>query len=296
MRVALHTVLLLCMLCCCSSRALAQTAQNAEPLSPQPTQRVVTLAPHLTELVAAAGGLNQLVAVSRYSDYPAAVQGLPVIGDAFAINYEALIKLRPTLVLAWKGGTPARQVAKLKSLKLDVVEVELTRIDHIALELRALGKRLGTASAADDAARLFEQQVQALRVQHARQGAQAQTVFYQVWSRPLMTVGGAHVISEAIELCGGRNVFADIRQLTATVSAESVAARLPQHIVSAAAASSRDEELLKLKAQWQALDAVPAVRHQQLHVIDADLLSRMGPRLPQGITQLCSAIAVSGPR
>jgi iron complex transport system substrate-binding protein len=295
MRVALHAVLLLCMLCCCS-RALAQTAVSAKPPSQplQRAQRVVTLAPHLTELVAAAGGLNQLVAVSRYSDYPAAVQSLPVIGDAFAINYEALIKLRPTLVLAWKGGTPARQLAKLKSLKLDVVEVELTRIEHIALELRALGKRLGTASAADDAARLFEQQVQALRVQHARQGAQ--TVFYQVWSRPLMTVGGAHVISEAIELCGGRNVFADIRQLTATVSAESVAARMPQHIVSAAAASSRDQELSTLKSQWQALDAVPAVRHQQLHVIDADLLSRMGPRLPQGIAQLCSAIAVSGPR
>jgi iron complex transport system substrate-binding protein len=282
------------MLCCWSTRLQAQTAQNAETLSLQPPQRVVTLAPHLTEMVAAAGGMNQLVAVSRYSDYPAAVQSLPVIGDAFAINYEALIKLRPTLVLAWKGGTPARQLAKLKSLKLNVVEVELTRIEHIAQELRALGQRLGTASAADDAARLFEQQVQALRVQHARQGAQ--TVFYQVWSRPLMTVGGAHVISEAIELCGGRNVFADIRQLTATVSAETVAARMPQHIVSAAQASSRDQELSTLKSQWQALGTVPAVRLQQLHVIDADLLSRMGPRLPQGIAQLCSAIAVSGSR
>jgi iron complex transport system substrate-binding protein len=280
------------MLCALGGHATAQSQQQSANQTTAVQHRVVSLAPHLAEMVAAAGGTQQLVGVSRYSDFPAEVAQLPLVGDAFAFNYEVIVKLKPTLVLAWKGGTPERHIEKLKSLNIAVREVELTRMQHVPRELRALGALLGTSSVADSAAQQFEDQLQLLRAQQPKT-AEAPAVFYQIWSRPLMTIGGQHVVSEAIELCGGRNVFADVTQLTATVSPESVVARKPSLIITAAPTSLRNTEQQRLRAQWQPLRSVPAVQKLQLHVLDADLLNRMGPRLQQGVAQLCKVIAAA---
>jgi iron complex transport system substrate-binding protein len=271
----------------CAAQARPPQRAAATPAAPAAAavQRIVSLAPHLTELVFAAGGGERVVGVTRYSDFPPAAQLVPVIGDAFTLDYEALLQLKPDLILAWSGGTPRRQLDKLRSLQLPVREIQVTRIDDVPAVLRQLGQWIGTQATAEAAAAAYESQVAALRARYA--GRAIVPVFYEIWDAPLMTVGRRHVIDEAITLCGGRNVFGDIDALTATVSREAVVKRRPLLIV---AGDSLNESAARMRRGWQRLEEIPAVAQNHIATVDGDLLNRMGPRLVRGIAALCSAI------
>ncbi|MBU6436879.1 MAG: cobalamin-binding protein [Betaproteobacteria bacterium] len=267
-----------------SAPGAAASAVSAPPAQAV-AQRVVSLAPHLTELVYAAGGGSKLLAVSRYSDYPAAAQKLPVIGDAFTLDYEELLRLKPDLILAWKGGTPKRQLDKLRELKLPVREIDVQRIDDVSKVLREFGTWMGTQPQADAAANAYDAQIAQLRARYA--GLPQVPVFYEIWDVPLMTVGRQHVIDEAIHLCGGSNIFHALDAITATVSRESVVARKPAVIVTG---DSLAESAARMRRGWQRMTQVPAVANNRIATIDGDLLNRMGPRLAQGVAALCAAI------
>lgn len=249
-----------------------------------PARRVVSLGPHLTELAYAAGGGATLAGVIRYSDFPEAARALPIVGDAHAIDFERIAQIKPDLMLVWSSGLNERHKARLRSLGLTVYESEIRHAQGIPDTLRRLGVLLGHSDTAEAAARRFESQWQALATRY-RDRAPVR-VFWQLWHEPLMTVNHEHLISEAMRVCGGVNVFGELPLLTPTVSWEAAVARDPQLI----ATSGRAEDTARDFAAWQRFTTVAAVRRNRWVSIDGDLIGRMGPRFVAGAERLCQAI------
>ena len=249
-----------------------------------PARRVISLAPHLTELAYTAGGGAAMVGSIRFSDFPAAAKALPVVGDAHAIDFERIVQLKPDLVLVWGSGLNERHKARLRSLGLTVFESEVRHAQGIPDTLRRLGILLGHADAAEAAAHRFETQWQALAERH--RGKTPVRVFWQLWHEPLMTINREHLISEAMRMCGGVNIFADLPLLTPTVSWEATVAADPQLI----AGSGRQQDAERDFAAWRRFTNVSAVRQQRFASIDGDLIGRMGPRFVEGAAALCEAV------
>lgn len=249
-----------------------------------PAQRIVSLAPHVTELLFAAGAGSQVVGVVAYSDHPPAARGLPSVGSYTGIDVEAILALRPDLVVGWQGGNAPDQLDLLARMGLPVYRSDPRTLADIPASLRRLGRLAGTPEQAESAAAAFEAGLAALAESHRE--VRRLRVFYQVWDTPLMTVGGDHWISQVIALCGGDNPFAGMRNLTPTVSLEAVLAAAPEVIL---AGGMADAEPLWL-AQWQRWRALPAVRGGHLYAINPDWLQRAGPRLLDGGRAVCAAL------
>jgi iron complex transport system substrate-binding protein len=270
----------------CAARADVRVAddsgQSVEIAAP--ARRVISLGPHLTELVYAAGGGESMVGAIRFSDFPEAAKSLPIVGDAHAIDFERIVQLKPDLVLVWASGLNERHKARLRSLGLAVYESEIRHAQGVADTLRRLGVLLGRTATAEAAARRFEAQWRALEQRH--RGKAPVRVFWQLWHEPLMTINREHLISEALRACGGINVFADLPLLTPSVSWEAAVTANPELI----ATSGRREDAARDFAPWRRFATVGAVKHQRYASIDGDLIGRMGPRFVDGAAALCEAI------
>ncbi len=249
----------------------------------RPAQRIVTLAPHLTELVYAAGAGDRLVAVGKFSDYPPQALAKPVISDAFAVNYEALMQLKPDLVLVWGSGTPERVKAKLRSLGIPVYEIEIRNVAGLADTLRSIGRLAGTDGVAQARAQAITTDWAALKAAYADR--KPVRVFFQLWDAPLMTLNAQHLISSAITACGGTNVFAELPTLTATVSWEAAVQRDPQLVL----VGGRPGEVMK-PGRWADFQQVSATKHAEFGSVEGDLIARSGPRFVEGARELCLAV------
>lgn len=260
---------------------------GAEIVLHAPARRVVTLAPHLTELVYAAGGGASLVAADSASDYPSAVSVLPRIGDASGLDLERIIALRPDLVLGWQSGNKPPDIARLRQLGLPVFLSEPRRLDDVARTLRVLGLMLGTASIAEQRAEAFEARLRKLRAQVA--GLRPVSVFFEVWHEPLMTVNADHLISDVVALCGGYNALGALPALAPAVSLESVLSRDPEVIFAAGLPAGA-------LAGWNRFSGLHAVQRHQIFEIRSDSLTRATPRVLEGAEQLCRRLeAARGP-
>ncbi len=247
----------------------------------RPAQRIVAAAPHLTELAFAAGAGAQLVGVARFSDFPQAALGVTQVGDAARIDVERVIALEPDLILAWKSGNQAGDIERLERLGYAVFVSEPARLSDIPRLLRAIGTLAGNAPAAERAAAAFEQDLRSLRAQFG--AAPKVRVFYEVWHRPLITVNGAHMISDVITLCGGENVFAAVPLLTPTVSLEAVAAARPEVILGGSQAQGGAE----FAREWRAA-AVGTLRELPAFHVDPDLIQRQTSRIVEGARAICA--------
>ena len=247
----------------------------------QPANRIVSLAPHLTEMVFAAGAGNKLVGVVSYSDYPPAALNIPIIGSYNNINYEALVALQPDLVLVWNSGNGQELAERLEGLGLTVFVSEPKRLPDIARSLNKLGTLSGTLPAAEKAAAEYLTRYQALAADNSSKAPV--NVFIEVWHEPMMTVNGTHIISDSIELCGGINIFAEALPLVPRISVESVVRGNPDVIIATGMANERPEWL----DDWLIWSDLSAVKSNSLHSINPDLIGRHSPRILQGVTQLC---------
>jgi iron complex transport system substrate-binding protein len=246
-----------------------------------PARRIVSLTPHITELLFAAGAGDRMVGTAQYSDYPPAARSLPRVGG-HALDLEAIVALKPDLVLGWKSGNAAASVARLRALGLTVHLSEPGRIEDIAGELERIGLLAGTGAAADAAAKAFRERYAKLAARYSRRPPV--TVFYQIWKQPLMTVNGKQIISDAIRLCGGRNVFEQLPVLAPTVTVEAVIAVNPEVIVASGMGESRPEWL----DDWRRWTTLKAVVRDNLYFVPPDLLQRHTPRILDGAEKLCT--------
>jgi iron complex transport system substrate-binding protein len=241
---------------------------------PSPATRIVSLAPHLTELLYAAGAGPKVVGAVAFSDFPPEARALPRVGNDALIDLEAVLALRPDLVVAWPNPGTVRAVNRLAELKLPIFRSEPRELEDIAGTISRLGILSGTELQADRAAAAFRARASELERRYSRRPTVR--VFYEVWNRPLITVNGDHVISKVIRLCGGENVFAGLPGIAPQVDREAVLRANPKVIVGADAISLDD---------WKAYPVTA-----RLHRIPAALIERHTPRILEGAERLCGIL------
>ncbi len=251
---------------------------------PRPAQRIVSLAPHVTELLFAAGAGDKVVGVSAFSDFPVRAQRLPVVAAGGRVDYERIVALAPDLVIAWGSGTTAAAVAELERLGFPVFASEPRHLEDIAASLRRFGRLAGSEAAAQVAAAEFEQTRAALAQAYADRDPVS--VFLQIERRPLMTLNGAHVASDVLALCGGINVFAELGSLAPSIDRESVIARNPQAILVSDTIAGAQEAV----AEWRGMTMLHAARSNQVYLVASDLIVRHTPRILAGAQKVCSIL------
>lgn len=244
----------------------------------QPAQRLITLAPHLAELVYLAGAGDRLLATVAHSNYPAAAEALPRIGDAFRFDLEQIMALQPDLVIAWDSGNPEAAITGLEELGLPVWRTEVRTIEDMATLMRQIG--IATGQDAEPQALAVEQRWKALQDQFT--GRQPVSYFYQVAERPLYTVNGEHLISRGLSACGAHNVFVDLPNLAPQINPEAVLAADPDVLLSGRL--DTDDEPL---AHWRSWPRLAAVQNEALFYLPADLINRATPRLLDAIEIAC---------
>jgi len=247
---------------------------------PQPAKRIIATAPHITELLFAAGGQGKIVGVTGYSDYPAAARAIPQVGDVRQLDIERVLALKPDLLVVWKGGNPERQIEQLQRLGIPVYYSDPHDLKDIPAGILSLGKLLGTESVAQKNASELSRKLHKLSAQYGKRPVVR--VFYQVSERPLYTLNGRHIVSDAIRVCGGRNVFSDMKVTAPNISLESVLKENPEIIFN----SSVEEGKSGLDL-WRRYATLEAVRRGNLFDINPDLLDRAGPRMIDGTAVLC---------
>ncbi|MCP4091573.1 MAG: cobalamin-binding protein [Gammaproteobacteria bacterium] len=262
-----------------------EQTDNYQPvIAGQAAVKIVSLSPHITELVFAAGAGEHLVGVVEYSDFPPAAVDLPHIGSAFRVDYEVLRQLQPDLILAWQSGNPVEIIERLNVLGYHVVALEPQGLESVADQLQLVGQLAGTSVQADQAAAKLRKNIMELRSYSAAE--EPLSVFWQIAADPYFTVTGRHIINDVLELCGGRNIFANAPGLAPAVTLEAILAERPDVII----ASVRPGDDV-WKNKWQSWSQLPAVQNKHLYAVDPDLISRPGPRIVHGAAQICAALA-----
>ena len=247
----------------------------------KPAQRIISLAPNITESLFAAGAGDKIIGAVSYSDYPAAAKKIPRVGGYPSLDLEKIVSLNPDLVIAWTSGNNKQQVQKIRDFGITVFFSEPRYPDDIAKTIQRFGVLAGTQNIADKAANDFLQHYHSLQKEFSDK--KKIKVFYQIWNKPIMTISGQHLISDIIELCGGENVFSDLNTITPRISLESVLASNSEVIVSGGMGKARPEWI----EEWKPWKTLPAVKNEQLYFIDPALMQRVGPRILQGADKLC---------
>jgi len=252
---------------------------------PSTPSRIISLAPGATEMLFAAGAGEHVIATVQYSDEPAAAKQVPRIGDVVAIDMEKLVALRPEVVVVWPGGGNPAQIEEIGRLGFPLYRQQVNALADLPGSLRRLGALAGTGAIAEQAARNIEARLAALS--HTYEGGRHPSVLLQVWNHPIYTVGGTHLMSDALRLCGVRNVFGDLRDLGPAVDVEAVVARNPDIIVAAAPPGAGLEWL----ADWRRFTTLRAVRNGNLVTFEDQRLTRLGPSVVSATEGLCKILA-----
>lgn len=252
---------------------------------PMAPERVITLTPHATEMVYAAGGGKQIVGAVSSSDFPEDALALPRIGDGVIVNLERIIVLKPTLIIGWqRTGAALRVEALAKKLGAKMTYSTPASLRDIPAGIREIGGMLGTEATASRVAGDLEERIQALEERYA--GKPPITVFIEVGSMPLYTIGQDPLLNDALRTCSGSSIYGASGIPAPRVPVENVVVQNPQLIV---APARHKDELPALRARWSGL-GVEAARNGHVHGIDPDALFRPGPRFIDATESLCAAI------
>ncbi|HYQ40297.1 MAG TPA: cobalamin-binding protein [Pseudomonas sp.] len=257
----------------------ATLAQAAAPAGPG-ARRVVALAPSLSEIMVELDASERLVGVLDGGPRLPALAHLPSLGRFRQLNLEALLALQPDLILLWPDSVGPAMQAQLKTLGIPLLEAQPHSLEELADQLASIGAAVGHAEQGERLAAQMREGVRELAARHAR--AEPLPVFFQVWDRPLYTLGGRQIISDALRLCGARNVFADLELPAPVVSVESVLARDPAVILIGEPSQS---------GPWQDWPQLTAVRRGQVWQLPDKGLERPSFQMLAATRQLCALLA-----
>lgn len=257
---------------------------NSQVTLKAPAQRIVSLAPHVTELLFSAGAGDRVVGVVSYSNYPEAAKQIKNVGSLNEFDFEAVVSLKPDLVVSWQSGNSDAHIEKLKKLGLTVFTSEPRSLENIARNLEKLAKLVGTQKQTEIVVKEFRDEVSLLKKQYSNKKPVG--VFYQVWHTPLITLNGKHLFSDVLKLCGGRNVFADLPALAPHISIEAVLKEDPDVIIASGMAESRPDWL----DDWLKWEQLSAVKNKHLYFIPPDLIQRHTVRILQGAKMMCQQL------
>ncbi|WP_090207255.1 cobalamin-binding protein [Ectothiorhodospira magna] len=255
-----------------------------------PAQRIISLAPHITELLFAVGAGDRVVGTVSFSDYPAAAADIPRIGSYKQLDMESILALKPDLVVAWSSGNVQAQVERLARLGIPIYYNDPQDFEQLALALERLGTLAGRAAQGREAAEDFRRDLRALAAQYSHRPRV--TVFYQIWDRPLMTLNDRHLISRAIEICGGHNLFGDLEALVPRLDREVVLAADPEAILG----GGMGEDSPHWIEEWRRWPTLTATARDNLFFIPPSLLQRATPRILEGTRLFCEALEIARDR
>jgi iron complex transport system substrate-binding protein len=255
-----------------------------------PAQRIISMAPHVTELLFAAGGGERIVGAINFSDYPQAAKKIALVGTNAQIDMERVIALKPDLLVVWQSGNTRRQLEQLGKLGIPIFHSEPGRLDDVAASLLRFGRLLGTDKAAAAAAAGYRASIARLGARYANRPPVR--VFYQIWDKPIYTLSSKHILDDAIRLCGGRNVFAGLAVMAPSVSTEAVLQQNPEAIFGGDQHEPGDAGI----SIWHPYRSMLAVERGNLFRLEGELLTRPGPRMAQGAAQLCEKIELARQR
>ena len=248
-----------------------------------PATRIVSLSPGATELLFSAGAGERVVAVSAWSDFPAEAAALPQVGDSNRLDLEAIVSRAPDLVVAWIDGNSRSQLERVADLGIPVFWLAPRTFEDIARAVEDLALLTDQPPVGKARADSFRDRIASLESSYAR--AKPVRVFYQIWDQPLMTVNRDELISKAIDLCGGVNVFGDLPRLVPRISREAVLAANPDVIVTAGQAGNN-----RWLEDWQQFPGLTAVSTGNLFLEPPDLLARPTLRIVEGAGHLCQTL------
>lgn len=281
MKKALMSFTLLCITFSANAYKVSDYLGNELELI-QPVQRIVTLIPHATELLFSVGAGAKVVGAVEYSDFPEEAKKIPQVGNYAGLNIEAIVALQPDVIIYWPEGNPARDIERLKQLKMPLFASDPNTFVEIADDIKRFGALTGNIDSSEKIATAFLQEVE--QVRQDNENKQSLRVFYQVWNQPLLSQNGDTFISRVINLCGGENIFADLPIKSPQISIEAVLTENPDIILVGATDGQRPEWL----DGWQQYGYLKAVKNNQLKTVDADVIHRPTLRLLDATKQVCA--------
>lgn len=249
-----------------------------------PARRIVSLAPHVTELLFAAGAGAHVVGVSAFSDYPQAARKLPLVSGGVRMDIERILALRPDLAVGWQSGNARADLEKLAALGIPVFFAEPQRLDAVPDTLLRLGRLAGSDVVAQASAARYREELARLRVSY--RDRRPVRVFFEISMQPLMTLSQAHLTSDVLTLCGGRNVFAASDLLAPEVSVEAVLLQDPDVILFSDELGTAES----VRDWWRERVALRAVLAKRVYSIPGVLLLRQTSRVLQGVQRTCAAL------
>lgn len=266
-------------LAACGRGERAEAPKRATTTAPQ---RIISLGPSGTEIVASLGAIDRMVGRSNWDLWPDTVRAIPAIGDAIRPSVERIVALRPDLVVLYAAADNVAATTALRAAGIDVVSLRFDTIDEYFHALDSLGTRVGARARADSIAQALRRQLDTVR-----EGARTATrvrVFIPVWEQPLMTVGAGSFLTELVTIAGGENIYADQQTPSLTVSFEDVVRRDPDVVLTGPISAAR----LRASRQWQGLRAV---REGRVLAFDTTLVSQPSSRLGEGAKSLADLFA-----
>lgn len=251
---------------------------------PSQSCRIVSLAPGTTAMLFAVGAAPCLVGTIAHSDEPKEAASIPVIGDAETLDFERLLALRPTVVVVAVDVVQRVRIDRLRSLGIPVYEVHVTSLAQMPESLRRLGELTATESVARERSAAYSRQLADIAASYRSRAPLR--VLYQIWDKPIYTIGGQHVITDALRLCGAVNVFADLSTAAPAVTREAAVLRNPDLILVSAPPQAAAEWI----AEWQHYPALAAVRSGKVMAYADERMDRMGPSVVDATASLCTLI------
>ena len=249
-----------------------------------PVKRIISLAPHTTELLFAAGAGGRIVGAVQYSDYPAEAKAIPRVGDTHNLDIERIIALEPNLIVAWLSGNNPSNLKTLKEFNIPLYISEPHSLETIAKTIEDLGQLTGNRQVANEKSHQYKQTLHTLKMRYSNRTMV--NVFYQIWHQPIFTINGDHIINEIMTICGGQNIFAQLPTLSTQISLESVLQADPEIII----ASGMDKSRPSWLDTWQQWPSLSAVANRHIYFIPPDLIQRHTPRILKGTEMMCEFI------
>jgi len=253
----------------------------------KPASRIISLSPHLTELLFAAGAENKIIATVTGSDFPEEAKKINKIGRAGQLDFEKILSLKPDLIVGWLSGNRKENIARLKKLGLTVFLSEPKRLPDIKTNIENLGKLAGTDKAAGKAAHTYQSKLDGLRRKYRNR--KPVKVFYILWHSPLLTINKDHIITDVLSLCGATNIFSSQSAYTPAVDFESVLQADPEAIITAA----RGKEMPGWLSGWKKWQQIAAVRKNRLFWVEPDWIHRQTPRILLAAEKICKDVEKS---
>lgn len=279
----IRNIFLICLLSVSANHLLAISVSDDlgnQVTLERPAGRIISLAPHTTELLFAAGAGNKVVGAVQYSDYPDAAKEITRIGNTNNLDIEKIVSLNPDLIIAWHSNAVA-DTEILRKLGIPVYVSEPPSIDAIAKSILDLGIVAGTENIARQTGSSFLSRLNKLKKNNS--GKSIVSTFYQIWNAPIYTVNGDHIISHVIQLCGGKNIFDNLKTLSTQLNIEAVIEANPEVII----ASGTDDSRPVWLDDWKTWQNLTAVKQDNLYFIPPDLIQRHTPRILDGAEMMC---------